>query len=72
MEIASRLRKSVEDHAFHAAGCPPIQKTVRIGVASCPVHAASAEGLIKVADQALYAAKKSGRNQVKCPPNKLQ
>ncbi len=41
-----------------------IQVTISIGVASIPDHAGSAEGLIQCADQALYEAKRTGRNRV--------
>jgi diguanylate cyclase (GGDEF)-like protein len=42
--------------------------TISIGVASYPHHADSAEGLIHLADQALYAAKATGRNRVVAAP----
>jgi diguanylate cyclase (GGDEF)-like protein len=38
--------------------------TVSVGVASCPDDAKICEDLIKAADDALYKAKKSGRNCV--------
>jgi len=36
--------------------------TASIGVAMCPQHAVSAQGLLTQADTAMYAAKESGRN----------
>lgn len=42
-----------------------LQVTVSIGVAGCPGHSVdSGEALLKLADEALYKAKESGRNQV--------
>jgi diguanylate cyclase (GGDEF)-like protein len=42
-----------------------LQVTVSIGVAGCPGHeVANGESLVKLADEALYVAKESGRNQV--------
>ena len=38
--------------------------TVSVGVAACPLHADSAEQLVKAADDALYEAKHTGRNKV--------
>jgi diguanylate cyclase (GGDEF)-like protein len=39
--------------------------TVSLGIASFPVHQVSSDGeLIKMADQALYEAKRKGRNRV--------
>jgi len=37
---------------------------VSVGVATFPDHAGDAGGLVKVADDALYAAKRAGKNQV--------
>jgi len=43
-----------------------LQVTVSIGVAGSPGHAVtSGEALVKLADDALYAAKENGRNQVR-------
>jgi len=41
---------------------PPL--TLSAGVASYPLHATDAEGLLHAADKALYAAKSAGRNRV--------
>jgi diguanylate cyclase (GGDEF)-like protein len=56
--LAERIREDVE------AGDDGL--TVSFGVATFPVHGSSPEALLKAADQALYAAKRAGKNQV-CP-----
>ena len=62
--VAERLRTNIADHVFEFEGFPPIHKTVSIGLACCPQHAASANELVMVADSALYVAKNNGRDLV--------
>jgi diguanylate cyclase (GGDEF)-like protein len=62
--IANRLREKVASHTFRIEDIPAFKKTVSIGIACCPQHATSAEELVAMADEALYAAKQHGRNQV--------
>lgn len=67
--VAEKLRESVAAHAFEgSAGVRDEHLSVSIGVATYPVHAGSAEELLKQADDALYRAKNSGRDKVCCPP----
>lgn len=61
--VAERLRKHIEGLELPSVG----QVTASFGVATFPQHAASREKLIEIADQALYAAKKEGRNRVGVP-----
>ena len=45
-------------------GEPVARVTVSVGVAAFPDHADDAGGLVKAADDALYAAKHAGKNRV--------
>ncbi len=63
-EIAERLRHMVEETEVHD-GEQTIGVTVSVGVTGFPEYNADKEEeLIKRADEALYTAKKNGRNQV--------
>ncbi len=64
MVIAERIRKKVEDYEFVAQNVN-IRMTVSLGVANCPKHTLTAEGLIKKADAAMYRAKDLSRNSIK-------
>ena len=63
MAIAQRLKQLIEVHPIHAYD-EVLMQTVSIGVAEFPRHAQTLEALIDRADQALYAAKRAGRNRV--------
>lgn len=63
MPIAERLRQLVEVHPIRAYD-ELVTQTISIGVAGFPDHAQQLDLLIDRADQALYAAKRSGRNRV--------
>jgi len=64
---AEAIRTAIEhwkpQHDGHAFG----QVTVSIGVAAFPLNGNSWQAALKVADEALYAAKRGGRNQVATP-----
>ena len=60
--MAERLRTKIGERGFLFDG-REIQVTVSIGVATCPHDAVNREQLIERADQALYYAKKNGRNR---------
>jgi len=61
--FAERLRTAVAGCRF-IEGLPDLKVTVSIGVSSYPSLAKDAQQLIKTADQAVYRAKKAGRNRV--------
>ncbi|RIB28090.1 hypothetical protein C2G38_2028819 [Gigaspora rosea] len=62
-ENAEKLRKAIESHEFNYNGKPVIV-TVSFGIADMNSSVESHEDLLKHADEALYDAKKQGRNRV--------
>jgi diguanylate cyclase (GGDEF)-like protein len=64
MVIAERVRKKIEDYEFVAQD-RSIHLTISLGVANCPKHTLTAEGLIKKADAAMYRAKELNKNSIK-------
>jgi diguanylate cyclase (GGDEF)-like protein len=63
-EMGERLRQAVEDSSV-ADGEKTVRVTVSAGGAAYPAHEVThEEGLIRLADEALYRAKRSGRNRV--------
>ncbi|MDP9134339.1 MAG: GGDEF domain-containing protein, partial [Actinomycetota bacterium] len=58
--LAERLRMEIEE-AFEPAGAG--QLTASFGIVSFPIHGQTGEALLQAADQALYAAKRLGRNR---------
>jgi diguanylate cyclase (GGDEF)-like protein len=59
LQVAERIRMRVEAEEF-----PGRKITISIGMAEFPVHGHSAEAVISRADEALYAAKRGGRNRI--------
>ncbi|MGE3961490.1 MAG: GGDEF domain-containing protein [Dehalococcoidia bacterium] len=70
LAVGEKLRAAVEAHEFRTETTPPpgeaaVRLTISIGVASLPIEADQDEvELIGRADQALYEAKRTGRNRV--------
>ncbi len=62
--ISERIRRLVEKTLFDV-GQAHINLTVSLGISNSPIHRArTKEDLVKMADQALYDAKRGGRNRV--------
>lgn len=63
-EVAERIRKQIKEK-FNSEEPHKgrVSLTVSIGIASFPEHSDKSQGLIEMADAALYTAKKQGRNQ---------
>lgn len=63
IELAERIRVTIEQKKFKISENDTIQLTISIGIGSCSKEI-SPELLIKSADSALYKAKENGRNRV--------
>lgn len=64
MNVADRLRQDVEGEVFKTGAGDSIPVTVSVGVSEFQGPSDTAEALMRRADQALYAAKREGRNRV--------
>ena len=62
--VAERLRQDVENEPFLSRSGRSIPVTVSVGVAELLGEDDNPESLMRRADQALYAAKRDGRNRV--------
>jgi diguanylate cyclase (GGDEF)-like protein len=64
-QLAQRLVKTVERQPFSTEDHKPLKVTISIGVATYPAeYITDVNGLIKKADEALYQAKRKGKNRV--------
>jgi diguanylate cyclase (GGDEF)-like protein len=59
--LAERIRAAVHEALSSRQETTPL--TISFGISTFPLHGQSAEGLLRTADQALYAAKRLGRNR---------
>ncbi|EAT15255.1 diguanylate cyclase [Desulfuromonas acetoxidans] len=65
-EVAERLRLAAKELRF-SGEIRDLEITISIGVATCPADGVESEDdLLKLTDDALYAAKSAGRDQVVC------
>jgi diguanylate cyclase len=64
VQLAESIRAAVVEHKFILTHGREIGITVSIGVSSYPDTAKSVDTLLEEADNALYTAKRSGRNKV--------
>jgi diguanylate cyclase (GGDEF)-like protein len=62
--VGERIRDKVNAHGFLQGDGLNIHLTVSVGVATLPDVAASAEGLIQAADEAMYHVKDHGKNGI--------
>jgi two-component system, cell cycle response regulator len=61
--VAEKVRSAVREHPFIGDG-PHLTITVSVGVAAFPLDGLTAEDVIRAADQAMYRAKRAGRDRV--------
>ncbi|MBI1945173.1 MAG: diguanylate cyclase [Deltaproteobacteria bacterium] len=62
--VADRIRETIARHRFRAPSGEALPVTVCIGVATFPVHAGDTDGILDMADRAMYLGKGSTRNSV--------
>jgi len=63
--VAERIRNSVLYHLFDLPGGHRAFISISVGIANCPIDARDKDGMIEMADKALYFAKQNGRNRVR-------
>ncbi len=71
MDVAERIRRSVEDQVFPWNG-DKIRITISIGVSVFPEDGRTLKDLVAAADKALYRSKHTGRNRVTAASDLLQ
>lgn len=64
MRIAERLRKKVEAYDFIISDSLILKTTISVGISSYPFTTENIKTLLKDADEALYEAKRTGRNKI--------
>jgi len=70
--IAERIRANIEQQQFIAEPGHPSQKiTMSLGIASFPENGHTKADLFRAADEALYEAKRSGKNRVSSASAKI-
>jgi len=66
---AERLRRRIEDLRIETRGPHTITVTASIGVAMCPEHGDDLDDVLRAADDAMYDAKRAGRNTARTAPS---
>jgi diguanylate cyclase (GGDEF)-like protein len=64
LRIAERLRKQIQGRQFTSESGEKLSVTISLGVAEFESKMSAIDDLISRADQALYHAKRTGRNRV--------
>jgi two-component system cell cycle response regulator len=64
LQVGERLRSAIASEPIRANSATHLGVTASVGIATLDGQHDSAEGLLKRADQALYVAKRGGRNRV--------
>lgn len=64
LRIAERLRARVDGNPFMVSAAEPIPVTISVGLATLALTDANGLALLKRADEAMYRAKRGGRNRV--------
>jgi diguanylate cyclase (GGDEF)-like protein len=64
MQVADRIRRTVEETPFGGDRGLKLAVTCSIGVATYPVHGHDREQLLDLADKAMYRSKSLGRNRI--------
>lgn len=64
LEVAERLRRSLAEGPLLLEETGGTSLTASFGVAAYPVHAATKEDLVRMADEAMYRIKQAGKNAV--------
>ncbi len=62
---AERIRRGIQEYKFSFEDSQPLgDVTVSIGISSFPIDSTAIDDLVKKADDALYRAKKEGKNRI--------
>lgn len=64
LEVAERIRRDTAAERLDTDDGGAFSVTISLGLASFPRDATTVQGLIKAADEAVYAAKRGGKNRV--------
>ena len=56
--VAERIRRNIEEHSFFAESDNPARLTATVGYATFPIDSADHQGIIDLADRAMYFGKK--------------